>query len=71
MHFRHEFVGGELVRRAAGGDTVAVGFRYDRDRLAALDQVAREAGKTRSKVLREAADAYIAAAGCSNRAATT
>jgi hypothetical protein len=38
-----------------------VQFRYPQDRVAALDQAARKAGMTRSKLLRDVVDAYLAA----------
>jgi hypothetical protein len=36
-------------------------FRYPRDRVAALDRAAQAAGVTRSELLREVVDAYMAA----------
>jgi len=39
-----------------------VQLRYPRDRVDALDRLARATGKTRSQALREATDAYLSAA---------
>jgi len=39
----------------------AVTVRFDPARLAALDALARDTGKTRSQIVREATDVYLAA----------
>jgi len=56
----HTVKGRPLEVGAARAQTVAV--RFDPARLAALDKQAAATGKTRSQIVREATDEYLAAA---------